>query len=65
MVLPGLGRHDPDFWYATALIVGNHFLPAPEWLKGFLAEFTWVLPFLHIGVIGMLILTRWWDFWTS
>ncbi|MGW9038609.1 vitamin K epoxide reductase family protein, partial [Streptomyces sp. NPDC055721] len=23
------------------------------------------LPVLHIGIIGMLILTRWWDFWTS
>ena len=29
------------------------------------AEFTWVLPVLHLGIVGMLILTRWWDFWTS
>ncbi|MGW2207288.1 vitamin K epoxide reductase family protein, partial [Streptomyces sp. NPDC001774] len=34
-------------------------------LRNFFDEFTWVLPVLHIGIIGMLILTRWWDFWTS
>ncbi|MFE0509646.1 vitamin K epoxide reductase family protein [Streptomyces sp. NPDC058964] len=53
------------FWYLTSFIVGNGFLPAPDPLKAFLGEFTWVLPLLHIGVVGMLILTRWWDFWTS
>ncbi|WP_225821420.1 vitamin K epoxide reductase family protein [Streptomyces naphthomycinicus] len=53
------------FWYATALIVRAEFLPAPGPLKTFLAEFGWVLPVLHIAVIGMLVLTRWWDFWTA
>ncbi|MFJ3302465.1 vitamin K epoxide reductase family protein [Streptomyces sp. NPDC086549] len=53
------------FWYVTSFTVLNGFLPAPAPLKTFLAEFTWVLPLLHIGVVGMLILTRWWDFWTS
>ncbi|WP_225096416.1 vitamin K epoxide reductase family protein [Streptomyces sp. CoH27] len=53
------------FWYATSLIVRTGYVPAPGWLKRFFAEFTWVLPVLHIGVIGMLVLTRWWDFWTS
>ncbi|MFG2605848.1 vitamin K epoxide reductase family protein [Streptomyces sp. NPDC048514] len=53
------------FWYVTSLCVRHGFLPAPEWLKAFLAEFTWVLPLLHVGVIAMLVLTRWWDFWTS
>ncbi|MEU9431849.1 vitamin K epoxide reductase family protein [Streptomyces sp. NPDC048252] len=53
------------FWYAVAFDVGHAFLPAPAGVRNFLAEFTWVLPLLHIGVIGMLILTRWWDFWTS
>ena len=28
-------------------------------------EFHWVPPVLWIGIIGMLILTRWWDFWTG
>ncbi|MDT9697656.1 vitamin K epoxide reductase family protein [Streptomyces sp. P17] len=53
------------FWYVTSLNVRNGFLPGPRWLKGFFSEFTWVLPVLHIGVIGILIMTRWWDFWTS
>ncbi|MGW7420494.1 vitamin K epoxide reductase family protein [Streptomyces sp. NPDC054813] len=53
------------FWYVTSFAVRQRFLPAPAWLREFLGEFTWVLPLLHIGVVGMLILTRWWDFWTS
>ncbi|MGR4884394.1 vitamin K epoxide reductase family protein [Streptomyces sp. LARHCF249] len=53
------------FWYVTSHNVRQGLLPAPGWLKRFLDEFTWVLPVLHIGVIGMLVLTRWWDFWTS
>ncbi|MGW7286544.1 vitamin K epoxide reductase family protein [Streptomyces sp. NPDC054847] len=53
------------FWYVTSHNVRHGLLPAPSWLRGFLDEFTWVLPVLHTGVIGMLILTRWWDFWTS
>ncbi|MBC7268623.1 MAG: vitamin K epoxide reductase family protein [Streptomyces sp.] len=53
------------FWYVTAHAVRNAYLPAPRWLKAFLAEFTWVVPVVHLGVVGMLILTRWWDFWTS
>ncbi|MFH8794008.1 vitamin K epoxide reductase family protein [Streptomyces sp. NPDC017941] len=53
------------FWYVTSHNVRRGMLPAPAWLRTFLDEFTWVLPVLHSGVIGMLILTRWWDFWTS
>ncbi|MEU3858330.1 vitamin K epoxide reductase family protein [Streptomyces sp. NPDC028722] len=53
------------FWYVTSVCVRHGFLPAPHWLTAFFAEFTWVLPVLHIGVVGMLVLTRWWDFWTS
>ncbi|MFI8852870.1 vitamin K epoxide reductase family protein [Streptomyces sp. 891-h] len=53
------------FWYVTAHNVRNRFLPAPAAVRGFADEFPWVIPVLHIGVIGILILTRWWDFWTS
>lgn len=53
------------FWYVTSHNVRNGMLPAPGWLRRFFDEFTWVLPVLHIGIIGMLVLTRWWDFWTS
>ncbi|WP_432191168.1 vitamin K epoxide reductase family protein [Streptomyces sp. bgisy027] len=55
----------PLFWYVTSLVVRAGFLPAPRPVRAFFEEFTWVLPVLHIGVVGMLILTRWWDFWTS
>ncbi|WP_432124411.1 vitamin K epoxide reductase family protein [Streptomyces sp. C10-9-1] len=53
------------FWYVTSHNVRSGVLPAPAGVRGFLGEFTWVLPVLHIGIIGMLVLTRWWDFWTS
>ncbi|MFD7630691.1 vitamin K epoxide reductase family protein [Streptomyces sp. NPDC059851] len=53
------------FWAVTALNVRTGALPAPGPVKGFLTEFGWVPPVLHTGVIGMLVLTRWWEFWTS
>lgn len=53
------------FWYVTSFAVRRRLLPAPGWARTFLDEFTWVLPVVHLGVVGMLILTRWWDFWTS
>ncbi|WP_199549793.1 vitamin K epoxide reductase family protein [Streptomyces sp. N35] len=53
------------FWYTTSHNLRHGLLPAPRGLRTFLDEFTWVLPVMHIGIIGMLILTRWWDFWTS
>jgi uncharacterized membrane protein len=53
------------FWYVISYAGLRRFLPAPGWARTFLAEFTWVLPVAHVGVIGMLVLTRWWDFWTS
>ncbi|MDG5804779.1 vitamin K epoxide reductase family protein [Streptomyces ossamyceticus] len=53
------------FWSVTSFNVGHRFLPTPSWLRGPLTEFAWLLAVVHTGVIGMLILTRWWDFWTS
>ncbi|WP_371671388.1 vitamin K epoxide reductase family protein [Streptomyces sp. NBC_00289] len=53
------------FWYVTSFAVRQEFLPAPAWSRAFFTEFTWVVPTLHIGIVGMLVLTRWWDFWTS
>ncbi|MER6096414.1 vitamin K epoxide reductase family protein [Streptomyces sp. NPDC001728] len=53
------------FWYVTSHNVRKGVIPAPRGLRTFFDEFTWILPVLHIGIIGMLILTRWWDFWTS
>nr|WSZ17072.1 vitamin K epoxide reductase family protein [Streptomyces canus] len=53
------------FWYVTSFAVCRAFLPAPGWSRAFFAEFTWVIPLAHVGIVGMLVLTRWWDFWTS
>ncbi|WKK22932.1 vitamin K epoxide reductase family protein [Streptomyces olivoreticuli] len=53
------------FWYVTVQNVRNGFIPAPQGLKRVFLEFHWVVPVLHIGIIGMLILTKWWDFWTG
>ncbi|MFF7866157.1 vitamin K epoxide reductase family protein [Streptomyces qaidamensis] len=55
----------PLFWYVTSFAVRQGFLPSPGAVRRFLDEFTWVLPVLHLGIVGMLVLTRWWDFWTS
>lgn len=53
------------FCYVTIHNVKHRVLPAPAWLRSGLTEFHWAPPVLWIGIIGMLILTRWWDFWTS
>lgn len=53
------------FWYVTAHNVRRGFLPSPVWMKTLFDEFTWAPPVLHTGIVGVLILTRWWDFWTS
>ncbi|AIR97237.1 vitamin K epoxide reductase family protein [Streptomyces glaucescens] len=47
------------FWYVTSFNVRNGFLPAPAGVRRFLGEFTWTLPVTHVGIIAMLILTRW------
>ncbi|MFI6345155.1 vitamin K epoxide reductase family protein [Streptomyces sp. NPDC050560] len=53
------------FWYTTAYSVRRGFLPAPRPLRTLFSEFAWTAPVLHIGLIGMAVLTRWWDFWTG
>ncbi|MFI0734006.1 vitamin K epoxide reductase family protein [Streptomyces sp. NPDC021225] len=53
------------FCYVTGKNIKHGFLPAPDGLRRGLLEFHWVVPVVWVGVIGMLILTRWWDFWTG
>ncbi|MET9362122.1 vitamin K epoxide reductase family protein [Streptomyces sp. NPDC006632] len=53
------------FWRVTTLNLVKGALPAPGWARGLFCEFGWAVPVLHIGVVAMLILTRWWDFWTG
>jgi uncharacterized membrane protein len=47
------------FWYTTVHNLRNRFLPAPDGLRAGVLEFHWVLPVLHVGIIFMLVLTRW------
>ncbi|MGY0485759.1 vitamin K epoxide reductase family protein [Streptomyces sp. WG-D5] len=53
------------FWQLVAFNVRAGFLPAPQAVRAFFTDFSWVPPLAHLGMIGMLILTRWWDYWTS
>ncbi|MFE5830671.1 vitamin K epoxide reductase family protein [Streptomyces sp. NPDC056508] len=53
------------FWAVTAHNVRTGVLPAPAGARTFFGEFALAPPLLHLGIVGMLILTRWWDFWTS
>ncbi|MFE3323846.1 vitamin K epoxide reductase family protein [Streptomyces sp. NPDC059176] len=60
-------------WVATIVLfcavtrhnVVQRLLPAPAALRNVLREFGWLPPVLWTGTIGMLVLTRWWDFWTA
>nr|WP_243761138.1 vitamin K epoxide reductase family protein [Streptomyces sp. YIM 98790] len=51
------------FWYTVVHNLRHGFVRVPEGLRRGVLEFHWVLPTVHIGIMGMLILTRWWDFW--
>ncbi|MCP3817061.1 vitamin K epoxide reductase family protein [Streptomyces sp. A3M-1-3] len=53
------------FCYVTLHNIKHRFLPVPAGMRSGLLEFHWVVPVVWVGIIGMLILTRWWDFWTS
>ncbi|MCP3822257.1 vitamin K epoxide reductase family protein [Streptomyces sp. A3M-1-3] len=53
------------FCYVTTHNIRHGFIPVPEGLRNGLLEFHWVAPVVWVGAIGMLILTRWWDFWIS
>lgn len=60
-------------WVATIVLfcrvtrhtVEHRMLPAPAGLRDGLREFGWLPPIAWTGIIGMLVLTRWWDFWTG
>ncbi|MET7621145.1 vitamin K epoxide reductase family protein [Streptomyces sp. NPDC005408] len=53
------------FCYVTLHNIEHRIIKVPDGLRKGLLEFHWMPPVLWIGIIGMLILTRWWDFWTS
>ncbi|MEV0373469.1 vitamin K epoxide reductase family protein [Streptomyces sp. NPDC050636] len=53
------------FWYTTAHNIKHGIIPAPAGLRTAVVEFHWVVPVLWYGVIGLLILTKWWSFWST
>ncbi|GAA2917789.1 vitamin K epoxide reductase family protein [Streptomyces thioluteus] len=53
------------FCYVLVQNVRHRFIPLPDGARRAVLEFHWVLPVLWIGVIGLLILTNWWSFWTG
>lgn len=65
VVLPDLGGHPGDVLVGHRVHGPYGHPPRARPLRVFFAEFGWAPPALHTGVIGMLILTRWWEFWTG
>ncbi|WP_443071987.1 vitamin K epoxide reductase family protein [Streptomyces sp. WMMC1477] len=53
------------FWYTLWFNLRHRLVPAPEGLRKLFLEFHWLFPVAHVGIIGMLILTRWWYFWVG
>ncbi|AEW97684.1 MULTISPECIES: vitamin K epoxide reductase family protein [Streptomycetaceae] len=53
------------FWYTAVHNVKHGIIPAPAKLRQVVLEFHWAVPVLWYGVIAMLILTRWWSYWST
>jgi uncharacterized membrane protein len=53
------------FCYVTGHNIKHGHLPMPAGLRRGLMEFHWAVPVIWVGIIGMLVLTRWWSFWTG
>ncbi|MFG2225612.1 vitamin K epoxide reductase family protein [Streptomyces sp. NPDC048644] len=53
------------FWYTTAHNIKHGIIPTPAGVRNAVLEFHWVVPVLWYGVIALLILTKWWSYWSS
>ncbi|MFC6065617.1 vitamin K epoxide reductase family protein [Streptomyces ochraceiscleroticus] len=54
------------FWYTTVHNIKHRIIPLPTGLRNTVLEFHWVVPVLWYGVIGLLILTKWWtQYWST
>ncbi|MFD7922721.1 vitamin K epoxide reductase family protein [Streptomyces sp. NPDC059740] len=53
------------FWYTTVHNIKHGILRVPAGVRSAVVEFHWVVPVLWYALIGLLILTNWWSFWTS
>jgi uncharacterized membrane protein len=53
------------FWYTAVHNIKHGVIPVPEPARRAVLEFHWAVPVLWYGVILMLILTRWWSYWST
>jgi uncharacterized membrane protein len=53
------------FWYTAVHNVKHKIIPVPAAVRNAVLEFHWVVPVLWYGVIAMLILVRWWTYWST
>ncbi|WP_411142854.1 vitamin K epoxide reductase family protein [Streptomyces sp. x-80] len=53
------------FWYTTVHNIKHGIIPVPAGLRRTVLEFHWVVPVLWYGVLLLLILTKWWSYWSS
>ncbi|MDF3288892.1 vitamin K epoxide reductase family protein [Streptomyces silvisoli] len=53
------------FWYTLVHNIKHRVIPVPRGLRSAALEFHWAVPVLWYGVIIMLILTRWWSYWST
>ncbi|WP_269854916.1 vitamin K epoxide reductase family protein [Streptomyces sp. RPT161] len=53
------------FWYTLVHNIKHRVIPVPRGLRSAALEFHWAVPALWYGVIIMLILTRWWSYWST
>ncbi|MDJ0345282.1 vitamin K epoxide reductase family protein [Streptomyces sp. H10-C2] len=53
------------FWYTAVHNIKHGIIPVPAAVRTAVLEFHWVVPVLWYGIIAMLILTRWWSYWST
>ena len=53
------------FWYTLVHNIKHRVIPVPQGVRTVVLEFHWAVPVLWYGVIIMLILTRWWSYWST
>jgi uncharacterized membrane protein len=53
------------FCYTLIHNVKHEVIPLPRGPRALLLEFHWVLPVLWLGIIALLILVRWWSYWST
>ncbi|MEU1624622.1 vitamin K epoxide reductase family protein [Streptomyces sp. NPDC020096] len=53
------------FWYTAVHNIKHRIIPVPAGVRRAVLEFHWAVPVLWYGVIIMLILTRWWSYWST